>query len=146
MKTVAEAPPHAADVAAAVRRFESDPAAGLTSAEVTERLTRYGPNTLPEAAGRSVVAAIGLKSNALLPLKAGGQVLGALGVDHLTVPCSWPPDLVSRLELLASVYAQALYRRRARQRLQRTQDLNRSVLASVASEIVLCVTANLTAI
>ena len=58
VKTVAEAPPHAADVAAAVLRFESDRAAGLTSAEVAERLARYGPNTLPEAAGRSLVAAI----------------------------------------------------------------------------------------
>jgi transcriptional regulator with GAF, ATPase, and Fis domain len=91
----------------------------------------------PEAeAERRAVAALGLKSAILLPLSAGGQILGALGVDHLTVPCSWPPDLVSRLELLASVYAQTLYRRRARQRLQRAYDLNRSVLASVASEIV----------
>jgi transcriptional regulator with GAF, ATPase, and Fis domain len=91
----------------------------------------------PEAEGeRRVVAAMGVKSNILLPLKAGGQILGVLGADHLAVPCSWPPDLVSRLELLASVYAHALYRRRARQRLQRTRNLNRSVLASVESEIV----------
>ena len=91
----------------------------------------------PEAeAERQAVGALGLKSGVLLPLRAGGQVLGALGVDHLNTPCSWPPELLSRLELLAGVYAQALYRRRARQRLRRTHDLNRSVLASVASEIV----------
>ena len=85
----------------------------------------------PEAeAERQAVAALGLKSGVLLPLRAGGQVLGALGVDHLNTPCSWPPELLSRLELLAGVYAQALYRGRARQRLRRTHDLNRSVLAS----------------
>jgi transcriptional regulator with GAF, ATPase, and Fis domain len=81
-------------------------------------------------------ADVGLKSHLSLPLTAGGEVLGALGVDHLTEYRSWSPEFVSRLELLASLYANALYRRRARARLRRAADLNRSVLASVASEIV----------
>ena len=81
VKTVADAPPHAADVDAAVRRFESDPAAGLTSVEAAERLARYGPNTLPEAAGRSLVAAIvsQFTSFLILLLLAATIVAAAIG-------------------------------------------------------------------
>ena len=91
----------------------------------------------PEAvAEHRHVAALGLKSNISLPLKAGGEVLGVLAWDHLAAYRSWSADLISRLELLASVYANALHRRRALARLQRVHDLNRTVLASVSSEIV----------
>jgi transcriptional regulator with GAF, ATPase, and Fis domain len=86
----------------------------------------------PEAVAElEFAAAIGLKSNVTLPLKAGGEVLGVLGWDHLSAYRSWSPEFLSRLELLASVYATALYRRRAQARLQESHDLNRSVLASV---------------
>jgi transcriptional regulator with PAS, ATPase and Fis domain len=91
----------------------------------------------PEAAEeRELTVAVGIKSNITLPLKAGGVVLGALGWDFLAAHRSWSPDLISRLELLASVYANALHRRRALAQLQRVHDLNRTVLASVSSEIV----------
>jgi transcriptional regulator with GAF, ATPase, and Fis domain len=96
------------------------------------------PDGVPEEARAewAHVMALGMKSHLSLPLKAGGEVLGALGVDHIAEYRSWSPDFLSRLELLASVYANALYRRRARARLQRADDLNRSVLASVSNEIV----------
>ena len=91
----------------------------------------------PEAeAERAVVVALGLQSTIALPLSAGGEVLGAIGFDHYARPCDWPPELLSRFEVLASIYANTLYRQRARARLQRAADLNRSVLASVSSEIV----------
>jgi formate hydrogenlyase transcriptional activator len=91
----------------------------------------------PEAATElEFAASIGIKSNLSLPLKAGGEVLGVLGFDYLTTYRSWSLEFLSRLELLASVYATALYRRRANERLQKANDLNRSVLASVPSEIV----------
>jgi transcriptional regulator with GAF, ATPase, and Fis domain len=80
--------------------------------------------------------AVGLKSHFTVPLKAGGEVVGALGVDHFSAHSSWSQELISRIELLASVYANALYRRRVVERLQKAHNLNRSVLASVSSEIV----------
>ena len=88
------------------------------------------------AAERAFVAQSGLKSTIALPLMAGTALLGVLGADHFAEPCDWSEEAVSRLQLLASVYANALYRRRARARLQRADDLNLSVLASVSSEIV----------
>ena len=96
------------------------------------------PEGLPEEARAewAVVGALGMKSHLSLPLKAGGEVLGALGVDHLAAYRSWSPAFLSRLELLAGSYANALYRRRAGARLKRAHDLNVSVLASVSSEIV----------
>jgi len=91
----------------------------------------------PEAqAERAAVAALGLKSAIAVPLTAGGRALGALGVDHYADHCDWPPELVSRLQTLASIYSGALFRRRSRERLQRADALNRAVLASVPSEIV----------
>jgi transcriptional regulator with GAF, ATPase, and Fis domain len=96
------------------------------------------PEGLPVEAleERAAVAAIGIKSNVTLPLKAGGEVVGALGWDFLATQRSWSAEFLARLELLASVYANALYRRRARARLEEALELHRSVLASVSSEIV----------
>ncbi len=89
MKNVAEAPPHAADVDAAVRRLEADPAAGLTSPEAAERLARYGPNMLPEAPGRSLVAAFvsQFTSFLILLLLAATVVAAAIGeiVDAVAI-------------------------------------------------------------
>ena len=91
----------------------------------------------PEAvAERAFASGIGLKSAFALPLKAGGEVVGGLGFDYLTAYRRWSPELLSRLELLASVYANALYRRRASARIEEAHELHRSVLASLSGEIV----------
>jgi len=51
------------------------------------------PEGLPlDALGeRAHVSAIGLKSTFALPLRAGGEVLGVLGWDHLATYRSWSP-------------------------------------------------------
>ena len=91
----------------------------------------------PEAvAERAFSSRIGLKSTFALPLKAGGEVVGGLGFDYLTAYRHWSPEFLSRLELLASVYANALYRRRANARMERLYEIKRSVLESVSGEIV----------
>jgi formate hydrogenlyase transcriptional activator len=91
----------------------------------------------PEAvAERAFSSGIGLKSAFALPLKAGGEVVGGLGFDYLTAYRHWSPELLSRLELLASVYANALYRGRANARMERLYEIKRSVLESVSGEIV----------
>jgi PAS domain-containing protein len=88
----------------------------------------------PEAtAERAVVAALGLKSTCDAPGRAAR--CSAAGVDHYAVHCSWLRAAL-RLEVLASIYANALYRRRARVLQRKADDLNRSVLESVPSEIV----------
>jgi transcriptional regulator with GAF, ATPase, and Fis domain len=91
----------------------------------------------PEAvAERAAVAALGLRSTIAVPLTAGGRVLGILGADHYARHCDWPADMLSRMVVLASVYANALHRRWARAALERAEALNRSILAALPSEIV----------
>jgi transcriptional regulator with GAF, ATPase, and Fis domain len=96
------------------------------------------PDDFPEDAlpEREFATTVGLKSNFTLPLKAGGEVVGGLGIDYYAAYRNWSPELRARMELLASVYANAFYRRRALARLHRAHDLNHSVLASVSSEVL----------
>jgi transcriptional regulator with PAS, ATPase and Fis domain len=98
----------------------------------------HAPEGVPVEAleERAAIAAIGIKSNITLPLKAGGVIVGVLGWDFLVTYHNWSPEFLSRLELLASVYANALYRRRANARLEEAHELHRSVLESVSGEIV----------
>jgi formate hydrogenlyase transcriptional activator len=86
-------------------------------------------------AERERIASTGVKSMLTVPLGTGGEVLGLMSLLAYSVFRDWTPTTVSRLKLLAGVYANALDRRRAARRLRRADDLNRSVLASVASEI-----------
>jgi transcriptional regulator with GAF, ATPase, and Fis domain len=82
------------------------------------------------------VASSGMKSHIILPLVVDREIVGSLGIASFRRRREFPPDFLSRLELVASVFASALYRKRAETRLQDAQGLNRAVLESVASEIV----------
>jgi signal transduction histidine kinase len=65
----------------------------------------------PEAA--SDLAAhrrFGTKSSAVLPLRAGGRVIGAFTFAAVREAREWPSTVVRRLELVAGVFASALYR------------------------------------
>jgi transcriptional regulator with GAF, ATPase, and Fis domain len=63
------------------------------------------------------------------------EIVGSLGIATFHRHREIPPEFLSRLELAASVFASALYRRRAETRLREAQDLNRTVLESTASAI-----------
>ena len=58
------------------------------------------------------------KSAVMLPLYAGGQVIGTLAFGSLRRELSWPPRLLDRLRLMAEVFANALARKRASEELQ----------------------------
>jgi formate hydrogenlyase transcriptional activator len=101
-------------------------------------LPRLPEGLPPDAlAERAHVAAIGLKSAFGLPLRAGGEVLGVLGWDHLATHRSWSPEFLSRVELLASVYANALYRRRAQAQLQKSLEEVRALKDRLEAENVI---------
>ncbi|HET6900308.1 MAG TPA: sigma 54-interacting transcriptional regulator, partial [Vicinamibacteria bacterium] len=86
----------------------------------------------PEAeAEAELIAALGLKSHITLPLKAGGQVLGSLAIGTVAAFRGWPPPLVSSLTLLASVFANAIGRRRSAERLHAAAELTRSLREEV---------------
>jgi transcriptional regulator with GAF, ATPase, and Fis domain len=90
----------------------------------------------PEAeAERRYVAESGLRSHMVLPLVAGESILGALGVASFRKPRTWPPEFLARMDLLASVFAHAVYRCRAEERITAAEELNRAILRALPSEV-----------
>jgi formate hydrogenlyase transcriptional activator len=90
---------------------------------------RHLPEDLPPEAiaEAEFVALVGLKSHLTLPLKAGGEVLGGLGLGSFRAFRSWMPETTASLELLASAFASVLFRRRSMEQIERTKaDLERS--------------------
>jgi signal transduction histidine kinase len=78
---------------------------------------------------RAHVIKSGMKSHLVIPLEAGGVVLGALGLAAFREFRAWPDELVQRLKTVGEVLANALARKRADQdlhareeSLRRTQD------------------------
>ena len=91
----------------------------------------------PEAAAeRAYAAASGLRSHVALPLLGPEGPLGVLGAASFAAERRWSEEFLSRFEVLAGAFASVLYRRRAEQRIDRAEELNRSVLRSLSSEVV----------
>lgn len=69
---------------------------------------------LPEAAAidRGSFERVGTHSKVLIPLRAGGPVLGVLSFGSVRDGYAWPDDLVERLRLLSEAFAGVLDRRR----------------------------------
>lgn len=64
------------------------------------------------------VVAVGMKAHLGVPLSVGGNTVAMVGFDAYGAPRAWPLDLVVRLRLVGEVFAQALARSRAEQRLE----------------------------
>ncbi len=88
----------------------------------------------PEAAqDREIALAAGIRSNLTIPLAVGGErPLGALALNTLREERGWPEALVSRLELVAQVFASALARRRADEALRESEEQARSTFEQAA--------------
>ncbi|MCX5908094.1 MAG: sigma 54-interacting transcriptional regulator [Deltaproteobacteria bacterium] len=59
-----------------------------------------------------------MKSHLAVPLQAGGKILGGLGVSSFQAYREWPPELVSRLQLLATIFTSALARKWGEERIK----------------------------
>jgi formate hydrogenlyase transcriptional activator len=95
------------------------------------------PEGLPaEAVGEALyVRQTGMRAHACVLMKAGGEIQGGLSVSTFGESRDWGLVL-PRLELLAGVFASALYRRVAEARVQAAEELNHSILASLPHAIV----------
>ena len=73
------------------------------------------PDDLPPEAKkeRQLSIATGIKSTVAIPLEAGGSVLGFLAFSFLRQHREWPPEVVSRLQMIAEIFANALVRKRS---------------------------------
>jgi transcriptional regulator with GAF, ATPase, and Fis domain len=90
----------------------------------------------PEAEGeRRLVEQSGMVSHTVLPLVVDEEVLGALGAASFSRPRHWTPEFLERLQLLASVFAHALYRHRAEERISAAEALNEAILAALPNPI-----------
>ena len=93
---------------------------------VTEQLLRgepvifSRPDELPAEAvrEREFIELHGPKSSAILPLAAGGAVIGGVAFGAIRQERAWAVDVIDRLQLVAQIIASALARKRADQELR----------------------------
>jgi PAS domain S-box-containing protein len=83
------------------------------------------PNAAPE---RARVAARGVLSTLITPLRVGDSLEGILALETYNASHTWPEDVVRKCELLAKVLAGALHRRRIHLRLVASEAQFRSVV------------------
>ncbi len=78
----------------------------------------------PDVVDREYIQRVGTKSNVSIPLLAAGRVIGALTFGAITSAREWPPEILTRLYVIAQVFASALGRKRAEEELRRTLEEN----------------------
>lgn len=73
------------------------------------------PDDLPPEAEkeRQVCLAQGIKSSVAVPLRGGGSVLGIISFSFLRQYCEWRPEIVSRLQMIGEIFANALMRKQS---------------------------------
>ena len=87
------------------------------------------------AAERELLQRIGIRSLLGIPLVAGEQVLGSLGLASTSARRSWPEGLIQRCRLMADVFASALARKRAEDALRGSETVKSAVLESLTSHV-----------
>lgn len=97
---------------------------------------RHLPADLPpEAADEAQYCAVhGIKSNVAVPLMTRTHVSGALTFAFLSRYCPWPAEIISRLQLIGSVFAHAFQRRRADEALRLALAENEKLRARLEQE------------
>ena len=73
------------------------------------------PDDLPPEAAkeRQFCLAQGIKSTVAIPLRVGGSVLGTISFSFIGQQCDWHPEVVSRLQMIGEIFANALMRKRS---------------------------------
>ena len=92
---------------------------------------------VPSAVDRNTMVQFGAKSITAFPLTVGGRPLGAIGFGTIRAERHWTPDVVERLGLLATVFAQALARKESQEQLERALADVKQMRDQIARENVL---------
>ena len=89
------------------------------------------PHELPPAAAAEsdLIMGFGIRSHVMVPLRAGNEILGCLGVSRRDAT-AWTPRLLTSLEHLAAVLADAIRRHSRTERFQAAEEVTRAILAS----------------
>jgi signal transduction histidine kinase len=80
-----------------------------------ETVVMLSPDKLPKEAAvdRESFRRYGPKSNVMVPIKAGGTVIGAMSFASLYRERSWSPEIVRRFQAIAEIFGFGLERKRA---------------------------------
>jgi formate hydrogenlyase transcriptional activator len=89
----------------------------------------------PEAAAEAEYARrTGLVSHLAIPLRIGGQIVGAIAFSAFRATRVWPEDLVARLKLVGELFALALARKREQEKLSTAMGEIRSLKGRLERE------------
>jgi len=102
----------------------------VASGEVT-RLTRLGELPPEAAADRRSLAQHGIRSAVVCPVILDGGVTGAVAFASIGRERDWPDALVDRLRLIGRMFAGALARGRAEERLAAEREFAEAVIESL---------------
>ena len=81
------------------------------------------------------------KSNVTVPIRIGGEVVGAVGFAAVRKERSWSPRLIHRLELVGEIFGNALERRRANEEITLLRnELNHMSRITVMGELTASLT------
>lgn len=108
----------------------------------------------PEAAAdRLSYQSIGVRSHVAQPLIVAGELVGFLGFTCMRRERAWPAELVARMRLLADIFASALARKQAQEKLDQAlgferllADLSASMLRTPSLDVTHIIPATLQAI
>jgi signal transduction histidine kinase/integral membrane sensor domain MASE1 len=89
----------------------------------------------PPAARNGAAHRLETDSDLLVPLMAGGRILGGLVFDPIVPPRAWREELVPRLGLVAEVFANALASKEAGHALRASEVMSSAILASLTSSV-----------
>jgi len=80
------------------------------------------PEDLPEEAAvvKAYCQKSGLKSHLAVPVSVGGSMVGGIGFASFHTHRSWPETFIEQFKRVAEIFAQAIYRKRAEEKLQKS--------------------------
>jgi transcriptional regulator with GAF, ATPase, and Fis domain len=77
---------------------------------------------IPNPVDRATYESLGVRSSVTVPLLVGGRLMGAVGFNVLREERSWAPDVLHRLRVFATAFANVLARREGDEALQKALD------------------------
>jgi two-component system sensor kinase FixL len=89
----------------------------------------------PSARRNGAAHPLDADSDLLVPLMAGGRILGGLVFDPIAPSRAWREELLPRLGLVAEVFANALASKEAGDALRASELMNSAILASLTSNV-----------
>lgn len=85
---------------------------------------------------RTLFEADGTRSILLIPMLAGGKVLGFIGYDTVLQPKKWQEDDIIALRICTEILTSALIRAEAEQAIKQSLSVNEAIIASTAEGIL----------